>query len=248
METTEITTRMPKSEFTALNEARCCLRKSASLGNLTATTAEGTDSFSILGYCKNSVEEDEQKLTVFQLDSAWSAKGNIREAGNASISDDESMVVSMGLTTVQDETTSLPDGIPSEVMVIHYDCGQEQSTTTPGSSGASEEDVHHEPEMHKTLLKSYKEKLHASCSENDALHDFLKKTQGYAEELLNERKALLQVIEELENEINERNDQELLLKVIVVFSLGLYFCGGSAEFLVAAVGLQLFVTLVNHAL
>ena len=102
--------------------------------------------------------------------------------------------------------------------------------------------------MHKDALKSYKDKLQASNSENDALHDILKQTQEYAEELLSERKELMQVIEELEGESEERNDQELLLKVIVLFSLGVYAFGGSPEFLAAAVVLQLFVTLVNLVL
>ena len=227
---------MPEAEFTSTIHKQ--LRKSASLGNLTVTTAEGTD------YCQNN-HDDEQKLSAVQCDGDG-AKGDRREVESASISEeDDSMEVSLGLSS-EDETLPLylPDGIPSEVMILHDSDETADRDDSPVSSKPDMQQL----EMHTTMLKSYRDKLQASNSENDALQDLLKQTQEYAEELLNERKELLQVIEELENECNERNDQELLLKVIVLFSLGVYACGGSAEFLAAAVVLQLFVTLVNLVL
>ena len=214
------------------------LQESPSSGNLTATTAEGTDSFSIAGYVKNDGDKsNDNRLTVFQLDhgSISSAKGETRwEVGNASVSQElDSMNVSVGLSEAEASRLPLPlpGGIPTEVILLHENA----------------DETHRD--MHKTtMLKFYRDKLHAANSENEALSEFLKQTQEYAEELLSERKELVQVIEELENESSERNDQELLLKVIVLFSLGVYACGGSPEFLAAAVVLQLFVTLVNLVL
>ncbi|VEU44114.1 unnamed protein product [Pseudo-nitzschia multistriata] len=146
--------------------------------------------------------------------------------------------------TMNDEyggRNSLSSNIPLEVVVINDD-----EENIPSIRGLIvKEDVQLQLKKYETLLLNYKEKLKSSENLNGTLHQYLRQTQGYAENLLSERKELLDVIQEMEDEENRRIDQELLLKFLMCSSLFLYLFGGSEQFLVATVVLQLIVTLLN---
>jgi conjugal transfer/entry exclusion protein len=107
------------------------------------------------------------------------------------------------------------------------------------------EDVERRLQQFQTVISSYKNRLKSSEHLNNSLHKYLRQTQGYAENLLSERQELIDIINEMEKEDTRRVDQELLLKFIMCSSLFLYFFGGSHQFLVATVVLQLIVTAVN---
>jgi arsenate reductase-like glutaredoxin family protein len=100
-------------------------------------------------------------------------------------------------------------------------------------------------ELFQTLLLSYKHKLQSTSHENDTLYNLLRQARAYAEDLLNEREKLVQAVEEMEQDVSQHKDQQLLLKVIMLFSLLVYLSGGSPGFLIAAVGLQLLATFIN---
>lgn len=100
-------------------------------------------------------------------------------------------------------------------------------------------------ELLQRVIHSYKERFQSTSQENDTLHDLLRQAQAYAEDLLHQREELVQIMEKMEEDMSQHDDQQLLLKVIMLSSLLVYLCGGSPIFLVAAVGLQLLVTLIN---
>ena len=99
--------------------------------------------------------------------------------------------------------------------------------------------------MYENLVSMYRKKIKSSDELTDSLNDYLRQTQGYADDLLNQRSELVETIEEMERDDEKRNDQETLCLVITSCSLVVYFLGGSHQFLVAAVMLQLVVGFVN---
>jgi hypothetical protein len=99
--------------------------------------------------------------------------------------------------------------------------------------------------MYENLVSIYRQKIKSSEQLTDTLNDYLRQTQGYADDLLEQRKELVETIEQLEHDEERRNDQETLCLAITFFSLIVYFLGGSHQFLVAAVVLQLIVSFVN---
>jgi len=131
--------------------------------------------------------------------------------------------------------------IPLEVVVITDD--EENIPSIRGH--IVKENVERRLKKLETLISSYKDKLASSENLNNSLHKYLGQTQSYAENLLSERKELIDIILEMEKEDNRRVDQDLLLKFIMCSSLFLYLLGGSHKFLVATVVLQLIVTVVN---
>jgi len=136
---------------------------------------------------------------------------------------------------------ALSQDIPLEVVIINDD-----ADNIPSVRGhIVHEDMEYRLKKYETLLVSYRHKLKSSENLNSALHQYLRQTQGYAENLLSEREELCHVIEEMENEDSQRIDQELLLKFIMCSSLFVYLFGGSHQFLVGAVMLQLIVTGLN---
>lgn len=136
---------------------------------------------------------------------------------------------------------SIIEDIPLEVIIINDDAGD----FAPVRGQVVNEDLERNLKKCETLIASYKDKLKSSENLNGALHRYLRQTQGYAENLLSEREELLGIIQDMEKEDNRRVDQELLLKFIMCTSLFFYMCGGSQQFLVGAVALQLLVTVVN---
>lgn len=149
-----------------------------------------------------------------------------------------------GSTAMSDEfggSKSLTQTIPLEVVVITDD--EEYIPSIRGH--IVKEDVERRLQKFETLITSYKNKLKSSEHLNNSLHKYLRQTQNYAETLLSERQELIDIINEMEKEDIRRVDQELLLKFIMCSSLFLYLFGGSHQFLVATVVLQLVVTVVN---
>jgi len=143
--------------------------------------------------------------------------------------------------TEQSFSESPHGNIPVEVVVINDD-----EENIPAIRGhVVKEDVEQKLRQFEILITSYRSKLQSSENLTNSLHKYLRQTQGYAENLLSERKELIDIIQEMEKDDNRRDDQELLLKFIMCSSLCIYLFGGSPKFLVAAVVLQLTVTLVN---
>ena len=136
---------------------------------------------------------------------------------------------------------SLTQTIPLEVVIVNDD--EENIPSIRGH--IVKEDVERRLQQFQTVISSYKNRLKSSEHLNNSLHKYLRQTQGYAENLLSERQELIDIINEMEKEDTRRVDQELLLKFIMCSSLFLYFFGGSHQFLVATVVLQLIVTAVN---
>lgn len=137
---------------------------------------------------------------------------------------------------------SLTQSIPLEVVIITDDSEE----NIPAIRGhIVKEDVERRLKKFETLIVTYRSKVKSSEHLNNALHKYLRQTQGYAENLLSERQELLDVIDEMEKEDTRRVDQELLLKFIMASGLFLHLLGGSHQFLVASVVLQLIVTAVN---
>jgi len=136
---------------------------------------------------------------------------------------------------------SLTQNIPLEVVIITDD--EENIPSIRGT--IVKEDVERRLMKLETLIDSYRNKLKSSENLNNALHKYLRQTQGYAENLLSERHELIDIINEMEKEEIQRVDQDLLLKFIMCSSLFIYLFGGSHKFLVATVVLQLIVTVVN---
>jgi len=135
---------------------------------------------------------------------------------------------------------TLSQDIPLEVVII----GDE--VNIPSIRGQIvREDVERRLMRCETLIVSYKDKLKSSENLNNCLHKYLRQTQGYAENLLSERTELIDIIKEMEKEDTRRVDQELLLKFMMCSSLFLYLFGGSHQFLVATVVLQLIFTFVS---
>ena len=131
--------------------------------------------------------------------------------------------------------------IPLEVVVITDD-----EDHIPSIRGhIVKEDVERRLQKFETLITSYRSKLDSSEHLNNSLHKYLRQTQNYAENLLSERQELLDIINEMEKEEIKKVDQDLLLKFMMCSSLFLYMFGGSHQFLVATVVLQLVVTFVN---
>lgn len=118
------------------------LQKSTSVGNLsrvTATTAEGTDSCSVVGgdgRYDDDDGKDDHRLTVFQIDS-WSEESNLNQkqkqskalsasaSPSATYKDDPIHVIVSSLSRMasdhdeEDESVmALPDGIPTEVVIL----------------------------------------------------------------------------------------------------------------------------------
>lgn len=143
--------------------------------------------------------------------------------------------------TMSDDCEEFSQTIPLEVVVINDD-----EVHIPSVRGhIVKEDVERRLQQFDTVISSYKNRLKSSEHLNNSLHNYLRQTQGYAENLLSERQELIDVINEMEQEDTRRVDQELLLKFIMCSSLFLYLFGGSHQFLVATVVLQLVVTVVN---
>ena len=131
--------------------------------------------------------------------------------------------------------------VPLEVVVINDD-----EEAIPSIRGTIvKEDVERRLQQFETLITTYKNRLKSAEHLNDSLHKYLRQTQGYAENLLSERKELIDIIEDMEKEDTQRVDQELMLKFIMCSSLFLYLFGGSHQFLAASVALQLVVTVAN---
>jgi len=136
---------------------------------------------------------------------------------------------------------ALSQSIPLEVVIINDD-----AENIPSIRGhVVKEDVDRKLKQYETLLVSYQQKLRSSENLNSSLHKYLRQTQGYAEDLLSDRQELLEFIKDVEQEDNRRIDQELLLKFIMCSGLFFYLFGGSHQFLVGTVVLQLMVTVVN---
>ena len=139
------------------------------------------------------------------------------------------------------EGRSSSQTIPLEVVVINDD-----EEAIPSIRGTIvKEDVERRLQQFEMLITTYKNRLKSAEHLNDSLHKYLRQTQGYAENLLSERQELIDIITDMENEDTQRVDQELMLKFIMCSSLFLYLFGGSHQFLVATVVLQLVVTVVN---
>jgi len=138
-------------------------------------------------------------------------------------------------------SNSLTQNIPLEVVVITDD--EENIPSIRGH--IVREDVERRLKKFETLILTYKDKLDSSEHLNSSLHKYLRQTQGYAEDLLSERQELIDIINEMEKEESRRIDQELLLKFMMCSSLALYLLGGSHQFLVGTVVLQLVYTFVN---
>lgn len=131
--------------------------------------------------------------------------------------------------------------VPLEVVVINDD-----EEAIPSIRGTIvKEDVERRLQQFEMLITTYRNRLKSAEHLNDSLHKYLRQTQGYAENLLSERKELIDIIEDMEKEDTQRVDQELMLKFIMCSSLFLYLFGGSHQFLAASVALQLVVTVVN---
>lgn len=145
------------------------------------------------------------------------------------------------LTMSDGGSKSLTQTIPLEVVIINDD--EENIPSIRGH--IVKEDVERRLRQFETVISSYKNRLKSSEHLNNSLHKYLRQTQGYAENLLSERQELIDIINEMEKEDTKRVDQELLLKFIMCSSLFLYLFGGSHQFLVATVVLQLVVTAVN---
>lgn len=139
------------------------------------------------------------------------------------------------------EAGSMTQSIPLEVVIINDD--EENIPSIRGH--IVKEDVERRLQKFESLISSYKNKLKSSENLNTSLHKYLRQTQTYAENLLSERQELIEIIEEMEREDTQRVDQELILKFLMCSSLFLYLFGGSQQFLVATVVLQLLFTLVN---
>lgn len=136
---------------------------------------------------------------------------------------------------------SLTQDIPLEVVVI-----TDEEENIPSIKGhIVREDVERRLKKFETLIVTYRDKLKSSEHLNASLHKYLRQTQGYAEELLSERQELIDIINEMEKEETRRIDQDLLLKFLMCSSLALYLLGGSNQFLVGSVVLQLVYTFVN---
>ncbi|KAG7357531.1 hypothetical protein IV203_002219 [Nitzschia inconspicua] len=212
---------------------------------------------------------DIDRLTIFQLDS-WSENNEVhRKRKNcfealsqkpSFLSGHEDATLSV-ITTPSSSSLlkqelspihsySLPKGIPSEVIIIRDHTETSLRGSILWSDDLLQDDndrlqQQQQEHLYRTLLHTYREKLQATSNENDTLHEFLRQTKGYVEDLLVQRDELIQAIDQLEEDVSQRLDQELLLKVIMLCSLFMYLTGGSPKFLVAAVGLQLFVTFIN---
>jgi len=136
---------------------------------------------------------------------------------------------------------SLTQDIPLEVVVIN-----DEEENIPSIRGhIVREDVERRLKKFETLTVTYRDKLKSSEHLNSSLCKYLRQTQGYAEELLSERQELLDIINEMEKEETRRIDQDLILKFMMSSSLALYLLGGSNQFLVGTVALQLVYTFVN---
>ncbi|KAG7350341.1 hypothetical protein IV203_009701 [Nitzschia inconspicua] len=221
----------------------------------------------------NNNNNDIDRLTIFQLDS-WSDDNEVhckRKNRSGALSQKSSFLsghedATLSITTTPSSSSSsplseqklslsrpihsLPEGIPSEVIIIR----DHTETSLRGSilwsddllqDGNDRLQQQQQEHLYRTLLNMCREKLRATSHENDTLHEFLRQTKGYVEDLLVQRDELIQAIDQLEEDVSQRSDQELLLKVIMLCSLFMYLTGGSPKFLVAAVGLHLFVTFVN---
>jgi len=138
-------------------------------------------------------------------------------------------------------SNSLTQDIPLEVVVITDD--EENIPSIRGH--IVREDVERRLKKFEALILTYRDKLNSSEKLNSSLHKYLRQTQGYAEDLLSERQELIDIINEIENEESRRIDQELLLKFMMCSSLAIYLFGGSHQFLVGTVVLQLVYTFVN---
>jgi len=136
---------------------------------------------------------------------------------------------------------SLTQDIPLEVVVITDD--EENIPSIRGH--IVREDVERRLKKFESLILTYKDKLRSSESLNATLHKYLRQTQSYAENLLSERQELIDIINEMDKEETRRVDQELLLKFMMGSSLAVHLLGGSHQFLVGTVVLQLVYTFVN---
>lgn len=144
----------------------------------------------------------------------------------------------------------LPIRIPSEVVVITDDDfgdGDDHGALSP-LQGAALNKTEQKLHMYENLLASYREKIKSSEDLTDTLHEYLRQTQGYAEDLLSQRQELVESIEEMEREDNQRSDLETLCLAVTFCSLVVYLSGGSHEFLVAAVMLHVVVSVINMLL
>lgn len=136
---------------------------------------------------------------------------------------------------------SLSQDVPLEVVVI-----TDEEENIPSIKGRIvREDVERRLKNFETVILTYKDKLKSSEHLNSSLHKYLRQTQGYAEDLLSERQELIDIINEMEKEETRRIDQELLLKFMMCSSLGIYLLGGSHQFLVGTVALQLVYTFIT---
>jgi hypothetical protein len=258
----------------------------ANLSRITATTAEGTDSFSIGGggrgggSCGGGREiygdvNDDSRLTVFQIDS-WSEEGGLNQdekqhdilatSTSAKTRDDDiHLIISLSVASPasyseeEDESvTSLPNGIPTEIFIFKNPIeASPASLLWSGDNNNSNNnnynnrniicdcDAEAQVELYRRLLRSFKHRLQTTSQEKRTLNDLLKQARADVEDLLNQRKELVKAMEEMEKDVTQYDDQQLLIKVIMLLSLLLYTNGGSPGFLLAALGLQFLATFIN---
>eukprot|EP00539_Tryblionella_compressa_P018760 CAMPEP_0178864702 /NCGR_PEP_ID=MMETSP0747-20121128/4029_1 /TAXON_ID=913974 /ORGANISM="Nitzschia punctata, Strain CCMP561" /LENGTH=261 /DNA_ID=CAMNT_0020531463 /DNA_START=60 /DNA_END=845 /DNA_ORIENTATION=- len=234
------------------------LLKNSSFGNLTRitrTTAEGTDSSFI-------ATKDGERLIVSLIES--SVEPNLRRARCDSVSFQTEPSTNYSHDSFENDrnpqrfvknqltpsslsgrlesdvfSVSLPEGIPSEIVV--YNDGFDEISMKDFAMSKADTRL----DMYERLLGSYRQRLQTAerlCQETNRS---LLQTQRYAQELLKQRNSLLRAVETMEKAENQYDEHELLLRAIMLFSLVIYLISGSHQFLAVAVGLQLFVTMVN---
>ena len=160
---------------------------------------------------------------------------------------EESYTVEESYTAVSEESESSSqddDGIPLEVVIITDDDGGTLPSVRARSTGAgakrgSSGDT-------EAVLRAYRAKLRSSENLNAALHGFLRRTQGYAENLLSERNELIGLLRELERDEARRIRRDLVPGILVFSGLALYaFDRSCLHLLVGAVVVQLLHSLLD---
>ena len=129
--------------------------------------------------------------------------------------------------------------VPSEIFVIN----QLQNCEDYGVGCL---DMAHRLEAADVLVRSYKAKVESTENLVDSLHLYLRRTQSYAERLLQERSNLISVIQEMERMEESKREQGFVLKMLLCCSLFFYFCGGSEYCLIAVVALNLMYEFVSQ--
>jgi len=135
-----------------------------------------------------------------------------------------------------DESYVLPNGIPREITVFHDKSWDEVED--------DDYNLMEKLEELKQLATSYNARVSSNDGLLQSLRTELARTKGQAHELLEERKTLLQSVQDLEEENTSRNEQSSLLRMLMCFALFLYLCGGSEQFLIISVGVYLCVEVI----